>query len=53
MERANAGTTKTRRAQMATLSTLVSFSGFDGEYPYAGLIADADGDLFGTTNRRR
>ena len=35
---------------MATLSTLVSFNGSDGDYPYAGLIADANGDLFGTTN---
>ena len=28
---------------------LVSFNGADGEYPVAGLIADAAGDLFGTT----
>ena len=38
---------------MATLSALVSFNGSDGDYPYGGLIADANGDLFGTTNRRR
>ena len=28
---------------------LYSFSGGDGAYPNAGLIADANGDLFGTT----
>ena len=32
-----------------TLETLVSFNGTDGAYPHAGLIADAAGDLFGTT----
>src|SRR5262249_7413202 len=30
--------------------TLVSFSGLAGQDPNAGLIADADGDLFGTTD---
>ena len=30
-------------------TTLVSFNGSDGNGPYAGLIADANGDLFGTT----
>ena len=42
---------------MAALSTLVSFSvdadsglAPDGAYPKAGLIADAKGDLFGTTS---
>ena len=34
----------------ATLTTLVSFDGADGAGPYAGLIADANGDLFGTTS---
>ena len=29
---------------------LVSFSGTDGQDPNAGLITDADGDLFGTTD---
>ncbi len=33
----------------ATLSTLVSFDGADGDVPYGNLIADATGDLFGTT----
>jgi hypothetical protein len=35
--------------QMATLTTLVSFDGTDGDRPTAGLIVDAAGDLFGTT----
>jgi hypothetical protein len=33
----------------ATPTTLVSFSNADGAYPIAGLIADANGKLFGTT----
>jgi uncharacterized repeat protein (TIGR03803 family) len=32
-----------------TLNTLFNFSGNNGSLPYAGLIADAHGDLFGTT----
>jgi uncharacterized repeat protein (TIGR03803 family) len=32
-----------------TLITLVSFNFDDGAWPYASLIADANGDLFGTT----
>jgi hypothetical protein len=31
------------------ITTLVSFNGTNGQYPYAGLIADAAGNLFGTT----
>ena len=31
--------------------TLLSFNGADGALPYGGLIADAAGDLFGTTDR--
>jgi hypothetical protein len=31
------------------LTTLASFNGTDGAQPVAGLIADAHGDLFGTT----
>jgi uncharacterized repeat protein (TIGR03803 family) len=30
-------------------TTLVSFNGSDGSAPFAGLLADAAGDLFGTT----
>ena len=33
----------------ATPSTLVSFDGTNGEYPAANVIADAKGDLLGTT----
>jgi YVTN family beta-propeller protein/uncharacterized repeat protein (TIGR03803 family) len=33
-----------------TLTTLVSFNGTNGSIPVAGLIADAAGNLFGTTN---
>ena len=32
--------------------TLASFSGNNGAYPQGGLIIDAAGDLFGTTDRR-
>ena len=31
------------------VTTLASFNGSNGAYPLAGLIADANGDLFGTT----
>ena len=33
----------------ADLTTLVSFDGVTAAYPFAGLIADAKGNLFGTT----
>ena len=33
----------------STPITLVSFNSANGAYPYAGLMADAAGDLFGTT----
>jgi uncharacterized repeat protein (TIGR03803 family) len=33
-----------------TLQTLASFDGANGSFPYAGLVADAQGDLYGTTN---
>lgn len=33
-----------------TEKVLVTFSGEDGKEPFAGLIFDASGDLFGTTN---
>jgi uncharacterized repeat protein (TIGR03803 family) len=33
----------------STPTTLVTFDGSNGQHPTAGLIAGADGDLFGTT----
>ena len=40
---------RTSTGYAATPTTLVSFSFSDGAYPYAGLLADANGNLFGTT----
>jgi hypothetical protein len=37
------------RAANPTLITLASFNGTNGSTPIAGLIADAEGNLFGTT----
>ena len=34
---------------MPTLTTLVSFNGLSGQMPFAGLMADAAGNLYGTT----
>ena len=34
-----------------TLSTLATFNGTNGGFPEAGLIADGNGNLFGTTNQ--
>jgi len=39
----------TGTASAQTLSTLASFNGINGTNPYAGLVADANGNLFGTT----
>jgi uncharacterized repeat protein (TIGR03803 family) len=32
------------------VTTLASFNGTNGKYPYAGAVLDSSGDLFGTTN---
>jgi uncharacterized repeat protein (TIGR03803 family) len=40
---------KTAGGYASTPTTLVSFNGADGGFPVAGLLADAHGDLFGTT----
>ena len=40
---------KTGSGFASTATTLASFNGTDGANPVAGLIADAAGDLFGTT----
>jgi uncharacterized repeat protein (TIGR03803 family) len=37
------------QSRAANLTTLVNFNGPDGANPDASLIADADGNLFGTT----
>jgi uncharacterized repeat protein (TIGR03803 family) len=38
-------------ASAQTFTTLYSFSGVNGDQPYAGVIRDAKGNLFGTTYR--
>jgi len=38
-------------AAIPTLATLVTFNGGNGESPYAGVIIDANGNLFGTTEQ--
>jgi uncharacterized repeat protein (TIGR03803 family) len=40
----------TKGSQGYVLSTLASFTGADGSYPMAGLVADSAGNLFGTTS---
>jgi uncharacterized repeat protein (TIGR03803 family) len=45
----NAGTVFKVAAGTHALSTLASFNRTNGAYPYAGLIADASGNLYGTT----
>ena len=41
---------KTATGYANTPSTLVGFNNIDGATPYAGLLADANGNLFGTTH---
>ena len=41
---------KTASGYASAPTTLVSFHGPDGSNPYSSLIADANGNLFGTTN---
>jgi uncharacterized repeat protein (TIGR03803 family) len=41
---------KSASGYASTATTLVSFNGTNGANPYAGLIADTSGDLFGTTS---
>jgi uncharacterized repeat protein (TIGR03803 family) len=40
---------KTGTTYASTPTILANFSGTDGAIPYGGLVADANGDLFGTT----
>lgn len=37
-------------AESYSLTTLVTFNGPNGAIPFAGLISDADGNMYGTTN---
>ena len=41
--------TKTAAGYASAPTTLVSFDGANGAFPFASLIADVNGDLFGTT----
>ena len=43
--------TRGDRLLTVQFTTLSSFNGSNGANPYAGLTADANGDLFGTTVR--
>jgi len=41
---------KTASGYATTPTILVTFNGTNGAYPYSSLLADANGNLFGTTN---
>lgn len=43
------GTVFTVAAGSNTISTVASFNGYDGKTPYGSLVADAQGDIYGTT----
>jgi len=43
------GTVFALAAGSNSITTLVSFNGPNGQYPYAGLVRDAQGNLYGTT----
>jgi uncharacterized repeat protein (TIGR03803 family) len=47
----SAGTVFELNPSTGQLRTLASFDVTDGAYPYSGLIADAGGDLYGTTSQ--
>lgn len=44
-----AGSLTSASASAQTLTSLVNFNGTNGSYPTAGLVADGNGNLFGTT----
>ncbi len=44
-----AGTVFEVAAGSGTITTLASFNGSNGDFPYTGLIEDSQGNLFGTT----
>ena len=45
----NDGTVFELKVGSNAVTTLASFNGANGEYPYAGLVEDSSGNLFGTT----
>jgi hypothetical protein len=42
---------KTASGYASSPATLVSFNGTDGAFPYGSLVANANGDLLGTTSK--
>jgi uncharacterized repeat protein (TIGR03803 family) len=45
------GGTVFRMTPSGTLTTLCSFTGTNGEFPYAGLVQGSDGNFYGTTSQ--